>query len=93
MDHVQCVEMYKKIYAKFGENQICAGGEPGKDACYGDSGGPLMHTFKSSAPNSVQQWYEEGVVSRGIGCGIENNPAIYTKVSQYLEWIAQNMRD
>ena len=31
-----------------------------------------------------------GVTSWGIGCGLENYPGIYTKVSTYLEWINKN---
>ena len=27
----------------FADEQICAGGEAGKDACQGDSGGPFVH--------------------------------------------------
>jgi trypsin len=40
------------------DDMICAGGEPGRDTCYGDSGSPLMCDGKIV-----------GVVSFGNGCG------------------------
>jgi secreted trypsin-like serine protease len=71
------------------EKQICAGGERGKDSCTGDSGGPLMrnvHADKSS------YWYLAGVVSFGSKkCGTEDFPAIYTKVSEYVDWVFDNV--
>ncbi|KAK4881491.1 hypothetical protein RN001_004810 [Aquatica leii] len=48
-------------------NQLCAGGEQGKDSCQGDSGGPLMRTYQD-AESLQSQWYQEGVVSWGVGC-------------------------
>ena len=29
--------------ATFADEQMCAGGEEGKDGCQGDSGGPFVH--------------------------------------------------
>lgn len=55
----------------------------------GDSGGPLMGT----ARNDTAQWYAEGVVSFGVKCGTEGWPGVYTKVSEYLDWIHENVRD
>jgi secreted trypsin-like serine protease len=56
----------------------------GKDSCQGDSGGPLMKYMNDNGQN---YWYLAGVVSFGKGCGREDTPAIYTKVSEYIPWI------
>ncbi|KAF5305586.1 hypothetical protein FQA39_LY01677 [Lamprigera yunnana] len=67
-------------------NQLCAGGEEGKDSCDGDSGGPLMRTFQDAA-TAQSQWYQEGVVSWGVGCARPGYPAIYTCILRYIGWI------
>ncbi|XP_072508616.1 anionic trypsin-2-like [Notamacropus eugenii] len=59
------------------ENMVCAGFlEGGKDSCQGDSGGPMVC-------NEVLQ----GIVSWGYGCGLSDNPGVYTKVYNYVDWI------
>ncbi|XP_067436417.1 uncharacterized protein [Thunnus thynnus] len=64
------------------ENMICAGVRAGgKDACQGDSGGPLV--TKNDAV-----WVQSGIVSFGEGCGKAKFPGVYTRVSQYQEWIS-----
>ncbi|EEB15299.1 tripsin, putative [Pediculus humanus corporis] len=65
------------------ETNLCAGGQSGRDSCQGDSGGPLLYQL----PN--KRWITIGVVSWGIRCG-EDRPAVYTKVSKYLNWIIKN---
>ncbi|XP_023559955.1 transmembrane protease serine 11G [Octodon degus] len=61
---------------------ICAGFLSGKrDACEGDSGGPLVIAQDRNI------WYIIGIVSWGIGCGKENKPGLYTKVTHYRDWI------
>lgn len=68
-------------------SQLCAGGEDGIDTCSGDSGGPLMY----AGPDNV--WKIYGIVSFGTSaCGMKDFPAIYTKVSYYLDWINQNIQ-
>lgn len=58
--------------------QMCAGRkEGGVDACWADSGGPLIDE------NQILI----GIVSTGVGCGRAGLPGIYTRVSQYIEWI------
>uniref|UniRef100_A0A1Y1MQ98 CLIP domain-containing serine protease n=1 Tax=Photinus pyralis TaxID=7054 RepID=A0A1Y1MQ98_PHOPY len=71
--------------------QICAGGSDGKDTCQGDSGGPLLGQFPEVI-NDRQQFYQEGVVAWGVGCGVQGFPAVYTRVAKYATWITDNLR-
>ncbi|KAF2885021.1 hypothetical protein ILUMI_21137 [Ignelater luminosus] len=73
-----------------GVDRICAGGERGKDSCYADSGGPLMGSF--TGENVKPRYYQEGIVSRGTGCGIVSFPGVYTRVAKYMDWIIENLK-
>ena len=65
---------------------MCAGlPEGGKDACGGDSGGPLL-----VKRNEDPTWYQIGIVSHGYGCGLPDSPGIYTIVADYLDWIVDH---
>lgn len=60
---------------------ICAGFiEGGKDACYGDSGGPL--TFENGIKPILV-----GLVSFGRGCGTPNSPGVYARITAARDWI------
>lgn len=64
------------------ENMLCAGfRQGGKDACHGDSGGPLV------VPDGEGGWQLAGLVSFGIGCARPMFYGVYTRVSQYHDWI------
>ncbi|XP_053162259.1 vitamin K-dependent protein C isoform X2 [Hemicordylus capensis] len=69
------------------ENMLCAGIQGDKrDSCNGDSGGPMVTKFKDT-------WFLIGLVSWGEeGCGKLDNFGVYTKVSQFLEWIDQQIK-
>ncbi|KAG7187937.1 hypothetical protein KM043_013899 [Ampulex compressa] len=60
---------------------LCAGGEPGKDACTGDGGSPLV------CQSGNGQWQIVGLVAWGIGCATSGVPGVYINVLNFLSWI------
>ncbi|XP_035204662.1 clotting factor B-like [Stegodyphus dumicola] len=92
----ECRRIYSKLYDRsissgITEDFICAGLPKGsKDACQSDSGGPLMyknnyqnlHFYQSDIP-----WILVGIASFGFLCGEPGYPGVYTRVSNYMDWI------
>lgn len=76
-------------------NMICAGTESGeRDSCQGDSGGPLM------VKQADGSWQQVGIVSWGAQpltsainspCGNKELYAVYTRLSNYVDWINGTM--
>ncbi|XP_022239631.1 mite allergen Der p 3-like [Limulus polyphemus] len=64
------------------ENMMCAGGEEGKDACLGDSGGGLMVRIDNDYALC-------GLVSFGKECARAGVAGVYTRVSRYIDWILE----
>ncbi|XP_044746528.1 trypsin-like [Coccinella septempunctata] len=54
---------------------VCAMGT-GKDVCQGDAGGPLLCGDT-----------QYGIVSRGYGCGMNDQPGYYTRIDRFLSFI------
>ena len=89
MNHDQC-KTYKN-YENIADTMLCAGFEQGShDACSGDSGGPLV--CRVSDGKSKGAWVLHGIVSWGYGCARPNSPGIYTRVTEYLDWIEKITR-
>ncbi|XP_039266389.2 trypsin-3-like [Styela clava] len=86
-DRLQCVEVFTVSntecnYMYGGEvkkTMLCAE-SAGKDACNGDSGGPLM------CGNLLH-----GVTSTGFGCAYPHFPGIYARVTEFTSWIQMIM--
>ncbi|KAF2899313.1 hypothetical protein ILUMI_06863 [Ignelater luminosus] len=88
--HTECDDAYKSISKRRlskgidDTSQVCAGSRnESKDTCQGDSGGPLQIVNKEPycTYNIV------GITSFGKACGFVNVPGVYTRVSNYIEWI------
>ena len=67
------------------EDMMCAEA-PGQDACYGDSGGPLLLLGEDYKEDNLI-----AIVSWGRGCADPNFPGVYTRVSYFYDWIALTM--
>lgn len=38
-------------------------------------------------------YYQQGIVSYGIGCGRAGIPAVFSRVSHYVDWIKERVND
>lgn len=85
VNHRMCKNKFKELGITLNRDQLCAGGIWMMDTCDGDSGNPLMKL-------TAFGWIVEGIVSFGRGCGLDDFPAVYTKVPNYENWIRQNIR-
>lgn len=64
-------------------SQICAGYNTAKDACGGDSGGPLMLQVDG-------EWTHVGLVSYGANCKtVQGYYGVYTRTSSFVDFIKQ----
>ena len=79
----QCEQTYGDVFNS--TRQICAGSDQAKDSCQGDSGGPLAWR------DYYGGWYQVGIVSFGKGCAREGVPAVYTRLTAYMDWIENNI--
>lgn len=66
------------------ESMFCAGllDEGGKDACAGDSGGPIVNAATGRLI---------GLTSWGMGCARAGYPGVYTRVGLFVSWVNANM--
>ncbi|XP_065393592.1 brain-specific serine protease 4 isoform X3 [Macaca fascicularis] len=63
------------------EDMLCAGYLEGeRDACLGDSGGPLMCQVDGA-------WLLAGIISWGEGCAERNRPGVYISLSAHRSWV------
>ncbi|KAH8374878.1 hypothetical protein KR200_007861 [Drosophila serrata] len=85
-DHDSCTRKFATRQINLINSQLCVGGEFYRDSCDGDSGGPLMRRAYDQA------WFQEGVVSFGNRCGLEGWPGVYTRVSDYMDWIQNTIQ-
>ena len=73
----RCNQMLDGIFVS--SDMLCAGlPQGGRDACLGDSGGPLLTKVQNS-------WALVGIVSFGEGCAEPGKPGVYTNLGNYFD--------
>uniref|UniRef100_A0A6Q2Z8U6 trypsin n=1 Tax=Esox lucius TaxID=8010 RepID=A0A6Q2Z8U6_ESOLU len=56
------------------------------DSCQGDSGGPYILS-------EAGQFWAAGIVSWGFGCGQPGKYGVYTRVTNYIDWINKTIEE
>lgn len=83
VDDATCKQTYADKGETITENMFCAGyKEGGKDSCQGDSGGPIMAMQDG-------EYRQIGIVSWGYGCANADAYGVYTRLSQFHDWIKE----
>ncbi|KAF4987347.1 hypothetical protein FDECE_15468 [Fusarium decemcellulare] len=78
-----CQKLYSKAQMTVTNNMWCAGAaNGGKNACHGDSGGPII---------DKKTGIVIGIVSWSIQCGVAEYPGVYTRVGNYIPFIAEHL--
>jgi secreted trypsin-like serine protease len=73
-------------------NMLCAGEADGaRDACNGDSGGPLFAMVDGKPVQVGIVSWGEGPMDAGAACGHANAYGIYTRLANYKDWVAGKM--
>ena len=74
-----CENIHPDYHNQLSDEMLCAGyKEGGKDACLGDSGGPLA----CQVGGVEGPWILYGITSWGIGCGDPLHPGVYARVTK-----------
>lgn len=86
--HEWCKKKLEKLIL-VNKDQLCVGGQAGKDTCGGDSGGPLMKIVQHEG---VARYFIFGIVSYGLTmCGQQGYPGVYTNITAYSTWILDHI--
>eukprot|EP00092_Neocalanus_flemingeri_P004210 GFUD01004528.1.p1 GENE.GFUD01004528.1~~GFUD01004528.1.p1 ORF type:complete len:436 (+),score=96.74 GFUD01004528.1:799-2106(+) len=83
----ECKERFSQFNnVEIGDTKICARDLNDRiDACQGDGGGPMVYLKKAS--DKKFRYHLIGVVSFGYQCAVKGFPGVYTRVTEYDQWI------
>ncbi len=62
------------------------------DVCVADSGSPLL-VAGSGVAGGGSNFVQVGITSFGIGCADPDYPGVFTRVSEYVDWIEEKLRE
>uniref|UniRef100_A0A3B1JMV7 Coagulation factor X-like n=1 Tax=Astyanax mexicanus TaxID=7994 RepID=A0A3B1JMV7_ASTMX len=83
IDQQECMQSTEQVVT---DNMFCAGFlQAEMDACTGDSGGPFVVNYRGT-------WFLTGVVSWGEKCAAEGKYGVYTRLSNFLQWIYDEIK-
>jgi len=87
----ECKEKFSQFKnVDISPTQICARDKNDRiDACQGDSGGPMI--VLKRAEDGKYRLFLLGVVSFGYRCAVKGFPGVYTRVSEYEDWIRETI--
>lgn len=88
-----CKERFSQFKnVEIGDTKICARDLNDRiDACQGDSGGPMVIDERGS--DGKYRYHLIGVVSFGYRCNVPGFPGVYTRVTEYDEWIQNKIKE
>jgi len=86
LENRMCKNTAEKYFTKeMPKSQLCAYGQD-TDSCAGDSGGPLIKMENG-------RYTVIGLVSYGYICASRNHAGIYTRVTSFMKWIKNVVKD
>ncbi|OWR41265.1 hemolymph proteinase 17 [Danaus plexippus plexippus] len=91
VDNQKCKKTYLEYPAVIDDKVLCAEAG-GRDACEGDSGGPLIQPFYNQ-DKKVYYFYQTGVVAYGRRCAEAGYPGVYSRVTHYILWIQKHIME
>lgn len=77
-----CANVFNSTQPSQPKRYLCAGGRQQIFASDGDLSGPLMAVDQIK---NHSYWYLVGIINRNI-------PGMYTRISDYVDWIESNIR-
>ncbi|CAG0899819.1 unnamed protein product [Cyprideis torosa] len=92
-DTQDCIDAFGAFRGvNISSSKLCAY-EDGRGTCQGDSGGGLYLRNPNTPAEEGVNYEIIGVSSFGYKCAEKDKPAIYTRVTEYLDWIEETIKN
>ncbi|CAG0905917.1 unnamed protein product, partial [Cyprideis torosa] len=92
-DTQDCIDAFGAFRGvNISSSKLCAY-EDGRDTCQGDSGGGLYLPNPNTPAEEGVNFEIIGVTSFGYKCAEKDKPGVYTRVTEYLDWIEETIKN